>query len=273
MDFRDRLKLTSMFCFFSPPDSVTKKTIKKTYIVIKSHVLLVQGYQNLEYLLLANRFLEAVVTQTIWMTSDLLFGSPSLALIDEPKPYLMIWLGGQNHTSTRPNRDRSDTVGILPAVKHCRMGVWAQILQHEILFQNKTHCKRSHTAKTHSFVPRQRQLQQLSLKFPCKCWIRSFMRSRYTNCMWKELVAPSRAQCWQPSKRVAEACMGKLNKTRMKLNSPRTLLKTATEWSHESDQSGQTGKIILRYTCAHCLQKAPAESHLSLEQHPANFPR
>lgn len=141
---------------------------------------------------MANHFLEAVVTRTIWMTSDLLFGSPSLGLIDEPQPYLMIWLGGQNHTNTRPHRDRSDTVGILPAIQRRRMGAWAQILQHEILFQNKTRCKRSHTAKTRSFVPCQRQLLQLSLKFPCKCWTHSLMRNRYTNCVWKEFVVTKR---------------------------------------------------------------------------------
>lgn len=89
-----------------------------------SHFLLLQGYQNFKYVLVANHFLEAVVTRTIRMTSDLLFGSPSLGLIDEAQLYLMIWLGGQNHANTRPHRDRSDTVGILPAVKRHGMEVW-----------------------------------------------------------------------------------------------------------------------------------------------------
>lgn len=62
--------------------------------------------------------------RSIWMTSDILFGSMSLGLIDEHPPYLVVWLGGQNHISTRPHRDRSDTVGILPAVKCRRMGAW-----------------------------------------------------------------------------------------------------------------------------------------------------
>lgn len=85
--------------------------------------MLLQGYQNFWYLLGAN-FLEAVLTRSIWLTSDILFGSMSLGLIDEHPPYLVVWLGGQNHISTRPHRDRSDTVGILPAVKCRRMGAW-----------------------------------------------------------------------------------------------------------------------------------------------------
>lgn len=181
-----------------------------------------------------------MVTRTIWITPDLLFGSSSLGLIDEPQPYLMIWLGGQNHTNTRPQPWQvrycgNPPSGQTPQDRSVRRRT--QILQHEIVFQNKTHCKRSHTAKTRSFAPCQRQLLQLSLKFPCKCWTHSFMRNCYANCIWKELVATSVTQPWQPSKRVAEACMWKLTKAWMKWSSPRAVLQSATEWSSVSNQS------------------------------------
>lgn len=81
------------------------------------------------------------------------------------------------------------------------------------------------------------------------------MRNRYTNCLWKELVATSATQSWQPSKRVAKACIWKLNKTWIKWSSPRTVLQTVTEWSSKSNQSSNRKNHPVL-----CLQTLSAES-------------
>lgn len=59
------------------------------------------------------------------------------------------------------------------------------------------------------------------------------LRDRYTNCMWKELVATSGTQYCHPSKWVAEACMWKLRNTWNEAAQE----EAATEWSSKSNQS------------------------------------
>lgn len=88
------------------------------------------------------------------MTSDLFFflGCLSLRLIGGHPPYLRAWLGGQNCTNTRPHPDRSDTVGILPAVKPNPKASSPNITARNMVSKKHSMLLRSPAGKTHSFV-------------------------------------------------------------------------------------------------------------------------